>query len=287
MHTLVVVTSAWSWNIPGLLCCGVLLVLYISLAGFRPSRPLAWFLAGEALLAIIVCSPLDLLARRYLFTAEAVEQMLLGLVASYLLVMGVPENAIRRLHLVKLKIPYALTFLAGMMVLSMWYFPRLLNAALAGDGFRCLEYVTLLVGGAVFWWPLHSPLREQRIPLVPHALLYLAAATVWCSLIGLFIAFGRTWSSAHYLSSIDTLHIADSLVTDWAFSRETDQETAGLVFWICSATVLLTEVMFVYYRWYISSEVRNERFTPLETSSSPLKKSPTDRGAPNAQPGRP
>ena len=60
----------------------------------------------------------------------------------------------------------------------------------------------------MFWWPLHYPLREQRIPLVPNSFyLYLAAATVWCSLIGLFVAFGRSGSSSHYLRSIDTLHL--------------------------------------------------------------------------------
>jgi putative membrane protein len=151
----------------------------------------------------------------------------------------------------------------------MWYFPRLLNAALASDAVRCAEYATLLAGGALFWWPLHSPIREQRIPLVPNSLLYLAAATVWCSLIGLFVAFGPSWSSSHYLRSIDTLHISDSLVKDWSFTRETDQETAGLLLWISAATILLTEVMLVYYRWYISPEVRNESTGAVETVRAP------------------
>ena len=48
---------------------------------------------GDLFLAAVVCSPLDLLARQYLFTAEAVEQMLVGLVAAHLLVLGTPEKA--------------------------------------------------------------------------------------------------------------------------------------------------------------------------------------------------
>ena len=258
MQTLVVVAWAWDWNLPGLFCCGVLLALYGLLAGFRPTRALAWFLAGDVFLATVVCSPLDRLARQYLFTAEAVEQMLIALVVTYMLVRGAPERAIRRLHLDRLQLSYSFAWVIGMAALSMWYFPRLLNAAEVSDAVRCMEYATLLAGGAVFWWPLHSPLREQRIPLVPHSLLYLAAATVWCSLIGLFVAFGQSWSSAHYLGSVDTLHISESLVTNWSFTRETDQETAGLVFWISATTVLLSEVMLVYYRWYNSAEMRNE-----------------------------
>ena len=58
---------------------------------------------------------------------------------------------------------------------------------------------------------------------------------------------------------LDTLHIADSLAKDWSFTPEMDQQTAGLLFWIGAAAVFLTEVMLVYYLWYISPEVQNER----------------------------
>jgi hypothetical protein len=44
-----------------------------------------------------------------------------------------------------------------------------------------------------------------------------------------------------------------------------DQETSGLLFWISTAIILLTEVMLVYYRWYISPEVRNESTEGVET----------------------
>jgi putative membrane protein len=269
MDTLVVISLAWRWSAPGLFCCIAALALYAILTGFRPTNKLAWFLAGDVFLAVVACSPLDLLARQYLFTAEALERVLIGLLAAYLFVLGAPEKSVRGLHLDRLRVSSYITWITGMAALSMWYLPRLQNAALTSDAVRCLEYATLIAGGAVFWWPLHSPLREQRIPLLPNSLLYLAAATVWCSLIGLFVAFGPPWSSSHYLRSIDTLHISDSLTRDWSFTRETDQETAGLLFWISSATLLLTEVMLVYYRWYISSEVRNESTSNVETVRPP------------------
>ena len=269
METLVRVSLAWRWSAPGLVCCIAVLALYAILTGFRPSHKLAWFLAADVFLAAVVCSPLDLLARQYLFTAEALERVLIGLLAAYLFVLGTPENAVRSWHLDRLRISCYPTWIIGMATLSMWYLPHLQNAVLASDVVRCAEYVTLVCGGVLFWWPLHSPVREQRIPLVPNSLLYLAAATVWCSLIGLFAAFGPSWSSSHYLRSIDTLHISDSLVKDWSFTRETDQETAGLLFWISSATILLTEVMLVYYRWYISPEVRNESTSSVETVRPP------------------
>ncbi len=113
---------------------------------------------------------------------------------------------------------------------------------------------TLLAGGVAFWWPIHSPAPEQRMRMLPTSLFYLAAAIVWCSLLGLYLAFEQPWSITLYSTPPDTLHISDSLLHDWSLTRELDQETAGLLFWIGAATVLLTEVMFIYYRWYISSK---------------------------------
>src|SRR5260370_22884089 len=129
--TLAVMGSAWRWNLPGLTCCAVLLVLYGGLTGFCPARSLTWFLAADTFLAIVVCSPLDLLARQYLFTAEAVEQMTIGLVASYLFVLSVPEKAVRWL-----RISWLLAWVTGMAALSMWNFPRLLNATLSSSVVR-------------------------------------------------------------------------------------------------------------------------------------------------------
>jgi len=267
MHTLAVIASAWQWNVPGLVCCGAILAVYAALGGLRRSRTLAWFVSAEIFLAVVVCSPLDLIARQYLLTGEAIEQLSIGLVASYLFTLGAPESLLRKLHLDRVRVPYFLAWIAGMAVLSIWYLPRLLNAALLSSAVRGVEYATLLAGGAMFWWPIHSPLREQRIRLVPTSLLYLAAATVWCSLLGLALAFAQT--SGHYLRGPDTLHIADSLVTDWSLTPENDQQTAGLLFWIGAAAVLLTEVMSVYYRWYISPEVRNEFASNVKTIPAP------------------
>jgi cytochrome c oxidase assembly factor CtaG len=259
MHTLAVIASAWRWNFPGLVCCGALLAAYAVVVGFRISRTLAWFLAGDGFLAVVVCSPLDVCARQYLFTAESIEQALIGLVATYLLVRGTPEEAVRHLRLDRFRLSFYYAWIIGMVVLTMWHLPRVLNAALSSDAVRGWEYASLLAGGAIFWWPLHSPLREQRVRLAPTALFYLAAATIWCSILGLFVAFAQP--GVHYLNRPDTLHIADSLVTDWSFTAENDQQTAGLLFWIGAASVLLTEVMLVFYRWYNSAEVRNE-FSP-------------------------
>ncbi len=241
LHTIAVISSAWRWNITGLILSVALLILFARTG---------WFLAGVALFATIVCSPLDLLAREYLFTAYAIEQMLIGLVIPYFLVRGMRSKGVR--------ISMYAAWAVGMVSLSIWFLPGLLNASLTSEGARAAEFAMLIAGGAVFWWPIHSRYKENRIPLVPNTLLYLAAATVWCSLLGLVLAFEKPLLIARYVQPRDPLHIADSLLIDWSFSRENDQQTAGLLFWIAAASVLLSEVMFTYYRWYKSPEVQNE-----------------------------
>jgi cytochrome c oxidase assembly factor CtaG len=150
---------------------------------------------------------------------------------------------------------------------TLWCVPAVLNAARTSEAVRGLEYVTLLAGGILFWWPLHAPSQEQRMPLVPHSLIYLAAATLCCSLIGISVAFGHADSSS-LLNSRDTLHIAESLSTDWSLTQASDKETAGLFFWIGASTVLLTEVMFVYYRWYTRTQLIAERAGTLLSEPS-------------------
>jgi putative membrane protein len=258
VHTIDVIVSAWRWRLDAIAGCATLAAVYCAVTRVRSWRALLWFLSGDALLAVILCSPLDLLARNYLFTAEAIERIFLALTIPYLLVRGVTKN------IAKFGINYFVAWIAGMAALSIWFLPRFLNAALAGESIRRAEIATILIGGIIFWWPLHSPVRSQRIRMVPNALFYLTAATVWCSLMGLFLAFEQPWYFPRYSNPVDTLRIADSLLRDWSLTRETDQQTAGLLWWIGAATVLLSEVMFTYYRWYVaesknSPETRRER----------------------------
>lgn len=260
MHTIAIVVSAWRWHGTAIAACAALLVLYGVLTRFASWRGLLWFLAGDALLAVVLCSPIDLMARNYLFTAEAVERLLLVFTIPYLVVRGATDR------IALFKIHYAVAWTIGMATLAIWFLPRPLNAALASEAIRRVEIATLIAAGIVFWWPLHSPRKQQRIPMVPNALFYLTAATVWCSLLGLFLAFEQPWYFPRYSSPLDVLHIGDSLLRDWSFSRENDQQTGGLLFWIGAGAVLLSEVMFTYYRWY-KAQSRSSLDTPRERKS--------------------
>src|SRR5581483_9300462 len=61
------------------------------LGATTPRRRVVYFVSGCAALALILLSPLDALARQYLFTAHAVQLFLLITVVAPLLMAGLPE----------------------------------------------------------------------------------------------------------------------------------------------------------------------------------------------------
>jgi cytochrome c oxidase assembly factor CtaG len=257
VRTISIVASAWRWHPAAIAACALAFLAHGAVTRMRNGRSLLWFGSGLALLATVLCSPLDLLARDYLFTAEAIERILLALIIPYLLVRGTEEK------LARLRVPYAAAWVIGMAALSVWFLPRALNAALANESIRRLEIASVVAGGMIFWWPLHSPRRDQRIRLVPNALFYLTAAAIWCSLLGLFLAFEQPWYFPRYSSPLDVLRISDSLLRDWSLNRETDQQTGGLLFWTGAGFVLLSEVVLTYFRWYIAQKTPQKAKTRI------------------------
>ena len=146
--------------------------------------------------------------------------MLIGLVAPYFFARGMPGKGLR------ISMFIAWTF--GMLSLSIWFLPALINASLSSNAIRFVELATLLAGGVAFWWPLFAH-REQHSTSAPHPALSGHAAATWCSLLGNYSSQKTAPGRQLHCAAVDGLHIADSLLTDWSFSRETDQQTAGLL----------------------------------------------------------
>ena len=225
-------------------------------ADCAPSRA-AWFFSGLILLILTLASPLDALAREYLLSADALVRMAVWLAVPFLLLEGIPPSEGSASTGARTLVAF-LGWIAGMLLVPIWYLPALYNATLGDAPLRWAQWASVLVCGLLFWWPLTAPARSWRLKPVPAGIWYLFGATMWCSLAGLALAFTRPGLYRPYNRPGDSLQLAEFLRDQMELTRAGDQETAGLLLWIGASAILLSGVMLMFYRWYVSREVREE-----------------------------
>jgi len=263
MHAL---TSAWNWSPWLIAVSAALLAIYPAAARFRFRIRAVLYLFGILTLFIALASPLAMLADQYLFTARVLQSLLLFLIAPALLVLGLPNSPGQQARPAPVKLA-AITWILGMATLAAWHVPRWFDASLHNQSLQVLEQVSLLIAGAAFWWPVLGPRKDQRLPPVPWAAVYLFAACVVCSLLGLSLTYTSAGVHLGYFNPRDTLGILPLIRDTWHFSPETDQETGGLLIWAGGCMVCAVCVMGLFLVWYNSSEVRNE-FSSKATQTS-------------------
>lgn len=246
----------WRWPLPLTLSCTVLAIGYA--VWFRPRLArAAWFFSGLILLFLTLASPLDALAREYLLAADSLVRIIVWLVSPFLMLEGIPPSEGNTPEAARSFMAY-FGWIAGMLLGPIWYVPAIYDATLAMAPLRWIQWAILLACGILFWWPLTAPSRSWRVKPVPAGIWYLFGATMWCSLLGLALAFTRPGLYRSYNRPGDSMQIADFLRNQMEMTRAGDQETAGLLFWIGASAVLLCGVMLMFYRWYVSREMREE-----------------------------
>lgn len=244
--------------------CAILGAGYLGWFRARLSRA-GWFFSGLILLLATLASPLDALAREYLLAADALVRVVVWLVVPFLMLEGLPPSEGGAPHGAKNAAVWV-GWIAGMPLVLMWYLPDLYNAALAWEPLRWAQWAAVLVCGLLFWLPLTAPRPSWRVKPVPAGIWYLFGATMCCSIAGLALAFTGPGFYHAYNQTQDRLKIADFLRNELEMTRAGDQETAGLLLWLGTSAVLLSGVMLMFYRWYVSREVREE-FTPARSAT--------------------
>ena len=250
-------TSAWSWTAWPLGLTAALAAAFALLTRFRLRARSILYLLGILLVLAALASPINILADQYLFTARVLQSLLLFLIAPALLLLGLPTSADRQSGQTPVRLSTA-SWIVGMFTLVLWHLPRFFDASLQSHSLRIFEQGSLLLAGAVFWWPVLGPRKRQRLKPVPWASVYLFAACVVCSLIGLSLTYTSAGAHRDYLNPPDTLGILPMIRDQWHFTPETDQETGGLLMWAGGCMVCAVCVMGLFLKWYNSPEVRDE-----------------------------
>jgi putative membrane protein len=258
--------NAWSFEPSVVAGCLMLAAGYLLWTGpwrrrVRGSAPVgrwqrAAFLAGVLVLFLALASPLDALADGYLFSAHMLQHMLLTLVMPPLLLLGAPGWLLRpplRSPLVaapaRLFSRPAPAFLAFNLLYSFAHFPLLYNLTLEHQAAHVAAHLLYMAAGVITWWPILSPLPElPRLP-APAQMLYLCLQTIPGALVGALITLSeaplyRVYAQAPRVTALSVLE---------------DQQLAGLLMWLGSATIIFAALTIVFFVWARREEQKSLR----------------------------
>jgi putative membrane protein len=256
MTTSQFLTSAWNWNPWVIALCAATFLPWLvrGIHGFSARG--IWLVLGAGLFFVTLCSPIDALANGYLFSAHMLQHLLLLLIVPLLILLGVPEkpapqgvakggwrgdNFISRRPL--------LCWVTGVGGMWLWHAPALCNAAVSNFWVHRLQYVSLLVMGLAFWWPIIGPgIRQRLAPLT--GMIYLFTACLGCTILGIIITFSPVEVCSIYLHPVDRLGIMPLLQDQWGLTPGKDQQLGGLLMWVPACLVYFFGILGLLARWY-------------------------------------
>jgi putative membrane protein len=262
---------------PGvLLPLGAALVLYAS--GYRRLaakagrlvQPLAaaCFVAGWAVLAVALASPLHALGAE-LLAAHMVQHELVIVAAAPLLVLGRPvvpwlfalparwrrglgrwsrRGAVRSVWDAASR-PLVAFALHATAILA-WHVPVAYQATLRSDAAHALQHASFLATALVFWQALFHPRSRAR-----HgpAVLYLFATSLYTGGLGALLALSPTpWYPAYGAAG-----------AAWGYTPMEDQQLAGLIMWMPGTAMYLAAALALTAAWLRESSSRVTVRAPL------------------------
>ncbi len=190
-------------------------------------------------------------ASGYPFSAHMVQHLLLAQVVAPLLLLILPCSTARRITknpsaqvLVKLLRRHSLTWLIGIGAMWVWHVPTFCQVIATHSGLNVVQSFCFLLSGAIFWWPIVSPIQQERMQPVPWSVLYLASGCLGCTVLGILITF----APAGFFEPHAFAHHAGMV------SSASDQQIGGLLMWVPGCLIYLSAVMAMLARWYSAPE---------------------------------
>jgi putative membrane protein len=229
----------WHWHTEVVAIAGAAALIYAAFwarrrartgAGRPGWRHLAAWLAGLAVVALAVLSPLGALAEE-LFWIHMVQHELFIFGAAPLVLAGVAPF-LRRPAAGACTLPAPLAWLGGLLarplvalacstaILWLWHAPGAYDLALAREPVHQLEHGSFLGAYIVYWRPLMQP--GGSLPVLRSGAsraLYLLAGGGQSAVLGALLAFSATSYYRHYAGTTGS----------WGFTPLADQQLGGAV----------------------------------------------------------
>jgi cytochrome c oxidase assembly factor CtaG len=223
---------------------------------------IASFAAGLAVVFLALCSPIDTLGEKRLFSIHMVQHLMLADVAPILLLLGLTRvlmrPAVRRLRPLEESLgplAHPAVALAGL-VLTMWawHLPVLYELALDHPWAHALEHTMFLTTGLAFWWFIIEPVPPRHRLKGPAGIAYISSAKLLMGALGLVLAFSPNAIYDTYKDAPRT----------WGMSAVTDLNVGGLEMMFEQSIVLVVFLAIMLARMLERSERDQQRRERLE-----------------------
>ncbi len=255
MNTMTILTQFWHWNIPAIIITVLLVAFHYASNGYKFTQKSFLFFFGILLFLFATVSPLDFLGHYYLFSAHMTEHIMILLIIPPMLLASTDASFLNKM----LNKPWFKKFgnfffhplIAWMMgVGSMWFWdiPSLYNLAKSSPVLQVIHMVSLLILGAIFIWPVFSPVEFKKLQPLQTA-LYLFTACVGCTVLGILITFAPAGLYTSYMLGNNTA-ILNMIQIDWGITPSIDQQIGGLIMWVPACIVYLTNILIGFSKWY-------------------------------------
>lgn len=250
------ILTQWSWE-PSVVAGTVLLAVgYYYAAGPLRRRhnlgpPLTGgqitsFVLAELTLVFALLSPLDIIGDEYLFSAHMVQHLLLASVWPPLLLLALPAWMARpvfRIPVLGSLFSFAVMPVVALILFNaniyLWHLPGPYDLTLRSESVHILEHLTFMVFGLVNWWPVLSPIAEQRLSY-PLQVLYLFVDGMLMMVLGIVFTFAPIVFYSPYAA-------APRL---WGISALSDQQVGGLIMWYPGNIPYGIALIVAFYKWF-------------------------------------
>jgi cytochrome c oxidase assembly factor CtaG len=134
-----------------------------------------------------------------------------------------------------------------------------------------LQYVSLLLMGFAFWWPIIGPWSKQRLsPLA--GIIYLFSACIGCTVLGIIITFAPVEVCSIYLHPLDRLGILPLIQNQWGLTPAKDQQLGGLLMWVPACLIYFCGIFGLFVRWH--GEIGDEAIVAESQTTKTLMEKP-------------
>lgn len=209
-------------------------------------RQVTFFFLAVVVTVVALLSPIDYVGDEYLFSVHMVQHLLLASLWPPLLLLSIPAWLVRPLLARRalgglwafLTLP-VIAIIAFNFDIYLWHLPVLYDATLSNEGIHIVEHLSFMAFGVLMWWPILSPLPEQRLAY-PLQILYLFAGGMFMMVLGILFTFAPIVFYSPYAS-------APRL---WGTSALVDQQLGGLIMWYPGNLPYAVALVIAFYRWF-------------------------------------